>query len=82
LIWCAAGRSPELAVAAINGAGGAQGGGGVLVCTGWSGLQFIGGARGIDLHLDAQEGAREQADIAAWQGLPSAAASVGPARRI
>jgi hypothetical protein len=47
-----------------------------------SGLQFIGGAWGIDLHLDAQEGAREQVDIAAWQGLPVAASGVGLARRV
>jgi hypothetical protein len=58
-------------MAANNGAGGAQGGGGACVRRG-SGLRFIGGAPGIGQRLDAQEGARNLADTATWQVLPAA----------
>jgi hypothetical protein len=62
--------------------GGAKGGGEVLVRAGGLAFSFIGGAQGIGLHLDAQEGVRGKAGIAAWQGLPEVAAGVGSARRV
>jgi hypothetical protein len=72
LICRAVDWSPDLAVSANNGAGGAQGGGGACVRRGKGSSVYRGHAR----HWPAPRrtgGVRNLADTAAWQVLPAAA---------
>jgi hypothetical protein len=69
LFWRAVDRSPELARAANNGAGGAQGGGGAGMRRGGRGLRFIGvqqASASASTHKRGEESSRHR-------GVPSTA---------